>query len=422
MKKVMVWALGAMALGLIGCGEDAAGTDEKGVEEQAIDDLGKADSFFKPTEHGQVNFNLANQAALVDEALFHAWEFTLSEGAQVVLTTQTSGNLDTVMYLYRRDPGQSSWGRFHKKNDDHDGKLSSQIKLDGDAAEYRVVVKGHKKAMRGPFTLEAQCDGAGCPDPNAGGTCDAEVFADFPGSVAGACGAEVHAVFNQPISFQSGNTVPVSERCSLGPLGALGVEYYIAYWDGIFGFSDFVGDEEDPLMNVEVSSYGDKGTVVGVDIGADEDFVAFVFNAQDELVMLFHDEQSPTLEFFCDDAQTDKVDEDCAARTIYNMARRADQEKLSEGQTSGATAADDLDELMAFGVATFVTELGLGDNDAIDFQAARWEDRFDGDGARLTLGANGTTITYTMANDFGTAVILFVEEGAGVTYVCQSQE
>jgi hypothetical protein len=30
-----------------------------------------------------------------------------------------TANLDTVMYLYRRDEGETTWGRYLKRNDDH---------------------------------------------------------------------------------------------------------------------------------------------------------------------------------------------------------------------------------------------------------------------------------------------------------------
>lgn len=156
---------------LAGCGE-ATTADEskaKGAEEVVLGADGKADSFYRPTEHGALSFSAANPARFEEDALFHAWDFSLDGDAWIELRTETTGNLDTVAYLYHRQPGATSWGRYIAKNDDHEDNLWSLISADVSAGEFRLLVKPFKTQMRGEFTVWAQCEGAGCPGTGEAG-------------------------------------------------------------------------------------------------------------------------------------------------------------------------------------------------------------------------------------------------------------
>lgn len=103
---VLVPLLG-LAFGFAECsGEDVdAPTEGKGGEDNEPVD-GKADSFFNPTDHGDLTFGVPAQATFTDDEQFHAWTFSLSAAADVSLSSpNVTSNLDTVMYLYRCDPG-----------------------------------------------------------------------------------------------------------------------------------------------------------------------------------------------------------------------------------------------------------------------------------------------------------------------------
>src|SRR5690606_20783501 len=118
-------------------------------------------------------------------------------------------------------------------------------------------------------------------------------------------------------------SLPVTERCTLDATAAKAVDYYVSYWDDLVGFEDFVGESlEEAFVNVEVRTFGAAGSTVGVDVGGDEDFVIFVFDASGELLLYFHDEQSSTFEFVCDEVAVDAVDEDCVARTVYDLPHK----------------------------------------------------------------------------------------------------
>ncbi len=128
----------------------------------------------------------ANDAEFSDDELFHSWTFELTADATISLRTQIdelSEEPDTVMYLYRRDPGENNWGQNIAKNDDHDGNLWSQIDIDVGAGEYRIKVKAYQLDMRGPFSVAASCMGDGCGGdiPTAGEILAIEEFsaADF---------------------------------------------------------------------------------------------------------------------------------------------------------------------------------------------------------------------------------------------------
>ena len=130
--------LAGFILGFAGCsGDDTAssGSDSKGDEENAPID-GKADSFFNPTEHGDLTFGVPAQGTFTDDEHFHAWTFTLTGDADVTLSSpNVTPNLDTVVYL-------SGQRRFN----------SSQ-KLPHSVGNYRFV-KTHRSRKSGLVTGE----------------------------------------------------------------------------------------------------------------------------------------------------------------------------------------------------------------------------------------------------------------------------
>jgi hypothetical protein len=144
---------------------------EKGDEDEAPSVDGKDDSFAKPIDHGAIAFDTAAESALAATAKFHAWDFTLSGDAKIVMTTgkPAAGGkmIDTVLYLYKE--GATSWGPYIARNDDVGESLWSKITKNLGAGHYRVLVKGYAATTTGKFGVKVACTGAGCaaPEPEA---------------------------------------------------------------------------------------------------------------------------------------------------------------------------------------------------------------------------------------------------------------
>ena len=76
----------ALSVGAVAC----AGQDEVGSGSSDV-----TDSFRNPTDHGELQFGVPNDAEFTDEDRYHAWRFTLSAEAEIDLTTQLiAHNLD----------------------------------------------------------------------------------------------------------------------------------------------------------------------------------------------------------------------------------------------------------------------------------------------------------------------------------------
>ncbi len=426
MRSTMLLLLLSSLLVLSACGEDAAeagkGGEDNGLE-QTLEELGKADSFFRPTEHGELMFDAANEGSLTENAQFHAWSFALTEEAEFTLRTDVSANLDTVMYLYYREDDSQRWGRYIKKNDDHQKNIWSQISQTGKKGEYRVIVKGFKSALRGSFSVAGECSGAGCPEVGGIVTndkCDPSDFASWPESQPAMCAGSIHQIFTTPLTAVGSGGARVTERCDLDVGINVAVELYVAYWEDFYGsFEEFTG-EEDGEVYVNTQQFGSKGYMVSVDIGADEDTVHFLFDGESNLLMYFHDEQSPTLELFCDDSNANNIDEDCAARALYDLPHRIESEKSNSGETSKDSAANDLHVNVAPAVALFLEETGVDEGATITFEEVTWDTGFGDISGRVRLSAEGNDITYHIGDGGGDPVAVFREQGGETTFLCRS--
>lgn len=150
-----------LASGLAACGDSdssPAGKGEAGPEPN-LDT--KADSFFQPTVFGAVEFGTPAKASLSADARFHAFDFELTDKADVTLRTDSdNAKRDTVIYLYKAT--ESGWGRYIAKNDDDGRGLLSSVETALAAGQYRAVVKGYSSDEAGDFSLTVDCAGAGC--------------------------------------------------------------------------------------------------------------------------------------------------------------------------------------------------------------------------------------------------------------------
>ena len=151
---------------VVGCAP--VGAIDKGPEEDAPLD-GALDSFRSPTDHGPLVLGSSVTAEITAAEAFHAWTFELTGEAAVTLRTgpgESGRVVDTMLYLYREGP--RGWGSYLVRNDDHGGTLFSAISRTLPGGRYRALVKGYDRLSRGPFTLVAECAGAGCPAATEG--------------------------------------------------------------------------------------------------------------------------------------------------------------------------------------------------------------------------------------------------------------
>lgn len=415
----------ALALCLLTATTTAAGTGcdaGKGDEDNPLSD-GKADSFFSPTEHGALLFGeVPNRAEISDEERFHAWTFELDGPATISLRTAISGNLDTVMYLYRRDLGSTaSFGHFIEKNDDHDGQLFSQIDLDGEAGEYRVIVKGFKAAHRGPFAVVASCDGEGCPSAEA---CEAGKFAALPAAAGGLtadCANSLLATLSGAAGASGDTSLAESEVCSLDQLGKRSVDLFRGYWDDLVGWEGFKDGEDDIGLEVTRTARGD-GTEVLVDTDPfDEDAISFYFDAAGRLLMLYQHNQSPDAMTFCDASGDIAAPElGCTEDMRDALPHAANSEKTGQGATDCAGAADgDFPPLVTDPVCEFTSRLGLADDAAVDVSYRTWSSENGLLGAEVTLESGGHRGTFYLGTTFvETTKVLASEVDGELAFDC----
>lgn len=304
----------------------------KGAEESPLTD-GKEDSFFRPTEHGSLMFGLPNEARLTEDEGFHAWTFELSDEAHVALQTKVSQNLDTVMYLYRRSSPDASWGRYIEKNDDFGDNVASRIELRrAEPGEYRVIVKGFKTALRGPFGLEASCDGAGCPTADQ---CEAGVVEALP-RAAGfgeSCTNRIMAVLGSPERSNTSTSVPYADQCAATGMTRRAFEGYVAWWQDVAGI-DALGEPDELEFNIEVSTR-EAGHVLNVDAGGDEDGLTLVFDEAGELLVTFQHNQSPTVDYYCAAANEQTFEgpsPECFSDIMWGMPTGAQPERSESGR------------------------------------------------------------------------------------------
>lgn len=177
MRDLSRLCLAALLTATTACGADAPeGKGDPSPEPERYEEsVGKADSFFNPTEHGLTGFSSAVPGEFKGSANFHAYDFTLRGEASVSIETfmGVGGDpaLDTVLYLYRQQ-ADGRWGRYVAKNDDFSGahRWSRIADLKLTAGSYRAIVKTYRYGAEGPFNLIVDCAGDGCGPRPVGDT------------------------------------------------------------------------------------------------------------------------------------------------------------------------------------------------------------------------------------------------------------
>ncbi len=400
-----------------GC-DDAADAD-KGVEEEALSADGKEDSFFRPTERGALAFAVPNAGTFSADARFHAWQFELTDDAKVTLTTAiNTANLDTVMYLYTREDSNQSWGRYIAKNDDHQGNIWSQIEDNLDKGEYRVIVKAFKKAMTGSFTINGVCDGPGCPTAV---DCDADKVAEIPGETDfdAACTAKVLAVLETPVTNSNSRTfTPFQDKCSFPANEILFGDHYASYWSD-YGYGDLldtygwtVDDKEDFEIYLSVHQHGDAGFTVHSDVGADEDGLTFIYDADLNPLTAYWHNQSPIANVFCGEGgEEHKMHEDCLSQLMWLAEEVKADGNRESGTVETGLSINDADDLRVFAaLEQFAADHNLGDGEEVTWSR--------NGGLRLTLEAGSLSTDYVVGDNY---VFMVIQDGKAET-ICKNLE
>lgn len=356
---------------LPGCASDL----DKGPEDDPLYEYeSKSDSFRNPTLHGPLLFGSSQSARLQEDERFHAWDFELSDDADVSLATSTvTAEVDTVMYLYKRDPVTGSFGSFKFKNDDaNDDTVTSALDKALDAGQYRVVVKGFKSSIRGTFAMGATCDGPGC----ATSSCDVDTFAGSASFTSEPCGVLFSDALSGRQTADSGASVTLAERCALPEQASAAVEYYVAYFGGEDEFEENFnfGDPDEPVaIEVEWQLYDNGTAYVQVDGGGDEAALDFLINADGQVIAHYLHNQSPDHTLYCDGGEEFLEDGECFFEYVDTFPHSTSAERTASQTVTGATAQGSLERPALVAYQAYVAELGIADDKNVTVSSTVWD-------------------------------------------------
>jgi hypothetical protein len=379
-----------LTLALGGC---TAGVPKAG-DESSVPADGKADSFRSPTEHGELAFGAANDAELGAEQKFHAWQFSLSGNASLSIETSSSvADLDTVMYLYRRDAGETTWGSYIEKNDDFEQSLLSRIEKELGSGEYRIIVKGYSDDERGAFSVNGTCTGAGCGGAPSPGDVEVPVASDFTHNCIGA------------IWEALGAAVASRESHDVAPDATSGFDREILvatahYGSQVSEWREYA--EEGFTFEVEIVRT-EKGSLVVMADGGDESTTYYAFDQDGELLAYYVNNQSPWTEYFCSvpaDEVVDAPPEDCLAAWMRHGPRATGSVTTRRATFTPGTANRDIDALTLKAIERYRADV-LEEDARITVELTEWASA-DGDGGKgveALLAADGAPmVTYTVVD------------------------
>lgn len=384
--------------------------DEFGVYED------KSDSFRNPTEHGSLIFDTPQAARLSSEEKFHSWDFELSDDAQVVLETAlVTANLDTVMYLYKKNPDTGNFGRFKFKNDDaSDGTVASALSKNLNKGQYRILVKGFKSSLRGRFDVVASCEGAGCKTSS----CDIETFIGLQSFSNNSCGELFSTALNTEAVSRSNATVSLAQRCGLPDFASTAVEYYVDYFGGEDSFNDsfdFGGDVE---VEVDWEVYKNGTTYVSVDGGGDEAALDFLVDGSGQVIAHYQHNQSPDHTLYCDGGDEFLENGDCFFDYVAAFPHAASDEVTKDTKIDASDAAAKLGPAALLAYELYASELGLSAAKDVEVTATTW-DRDESVGS-ISLKASGQSrFVYELASTESNWQFTVKRGSSKRSYVCE---
>lgn len=416
MKRLSLLLLLTLGAPLAACGN----TDAKGGEDNALAEDGKFDSWFVPTEHGEMRFVAPNDAALQDGQLFHSWTFTLSGDAEIDLHIEGGVNLDTVMYLYRRDSSEEEWGRYARRNDDDGDLVTSRITHDATAGEYRVIVKGYKTQLRGEFRLFGECSGDGCTTSTD--MCVADEYQSLPADRSWSldCAYGITGILNGGRTYLSMTGIDFADKCNLVGLERAAADYYYEYWTGITDWDEqFDADGEGVYLELETYEFS-GGVSIYVSAGFDEDGLELFFDDEGTLLASYQHNQSPTVDYYCadDGAGLEAPDEACF-ETLFQVLPREEESPRESGNADIADG-EAIHPGLGAAIAAFISDAGLESDEVVEYEFVAWESVEGQEGLAANLvGPDDISAEYTMYGSRGEWVTLYTTDANGIVMVCE---
>ncbi|MBL4634910.1 MAG: hypothetical protein JKY56_13645 [Kofleriaceae bacterium] len=365
----------------------ACALDEgKGEEDESFDVYeDKADSFRNPTEHGALLFGTPQEARLGDNSLYHSWDFELTDDAEVSLETLLdTANLDTVMYLYKKNTETGQFGSYKFKNDDANKEtVASKLEKKLEKGQYRVLIKGFKSSLRGSFRLSASCEGAGCTSS----TCDLESFSGFLVENGESCGELFSAALNTDLAARSGAVITLDERCSLPLFAQSAVEGYVEYFSDFGGFGS--GDPDELVeINVNWDVYENGASYVSVDTFGDEDGLDFLVNPDNQVIAHYQHNQSPDHTLYCDSGVEFLEDGECFFSYVESFPHAASDERSFSASVKANNAESELEGPAFLAYQAYVAELGLSTGTTVHVDATIWDIGSGESAGRITVKAS----------------------------------
>jgi len=314
--------------------------------------------------------------------------------------------------------------------------MASRIEASLEAGEYRVLVKAHKRQMRGAFVLIATCSGPGCEGTVV--ECNPEEFASAPRTTGftASCASRISEVYQGTTEFENETEIELPQRCQLRPLERLAVEYYYEWWDAMIGWEEnFVYDDEEPVLTVRtvyLDGYQTGGTLITVDIyDADESSITFVFDRNSTLLMQHLDASYPEVEWYCGEPGETALDEDdtpdgeCMGEYLGTMPHNADNEGEGSATVTMQNAADDIGAIPIAALSTYLADRELGEDVEVGLSWVTWESEHLDNGGRVTVVADShPDIEYEVGDSgWGARVFTATDMATGETrFVCIEQE
>jgi hypothetical protein len=372
-------------------------SSSKGPEDD-IDDEGKFDSFYAPTEHGQLSFSEAHEASVSDDELYHAWDFEITSPVAIEIEVQLLNLEDSVIYLYRWNDERSSWGSYITRDDDGGEGDGSLIRMDLDVGSYRLMVKGYRRGMRGSFVVLASCDGAGCVDG-----CDAIEPRPRRTGFGAQCLEPLKTLSEVIATRQSDRDgMTFAERCELSSLERTAVEYV---------FEDY-GPDLDETLEVRTDVIGRTGLTV-VTVITEDNWVEHTLLFDDgELVVLQSDDgMGGVAEWFCA-GPDDSLPEPWCAEDFFVSSIVTGTTEIESGSASSENI-DALPPTARFALDYYRQAHDVGSGVAVELSWEQWEGR-SMYLARVSLSADG----YPQVTYFTDEYLLMAQVDDSLDFIC----
>ncbi|MDX2091380.1 MAG: hypothetical protein SFX73_26205 [Kofleriaceae bacterium] len=380
-------------------------------EDLVIEDGDKADGFGAPVSHGWLSFDGWAGGQVKANYKFHAWTFQLSGDAEVDLTTQDS-DVDTVMYVYRRNSTTGRWGYPIWRNDDANGDVTSALNRNYGEGVYRVLVKS--KDPTGTISLTSSCSGDGCPSEQAMCRFDNIPAAPAATGLTQGCLREIDRVVNGEAAAHTSETASLATRGALTSWERRGLEIVAREECATDLFQEFSMTSHQTIPN-----QSGTGALVSFDTDPDSGYTSWVALAHGgaPLVTLKWLHDSATYTWTCPadftPALEPQVDEYCVANLLMMGSINANVDDVELGSQAGGEGGAAVPQL----VKTVVAWHRGSSTAAPTFTYRAWSTDH-GDAAKISIATNGGGVTYVAGDRNGAVQVMARFDSTAAKLLC----